>query len=119
MHQVTVKRDVLLDRIRDNRDKHRAIFEDALKGYRKAAIEELEKSLDDAKNGKKVRRILALVEPEDHTDDYNLVIDMLENSVDDTITLDARSYAQYMQDAWAWKRQFIESNAAYTAMAME
>lgn len=116
MHSVKVKREVLLERIRGNRDAHRAIFEDALIGYRRLAVQELEHSLEEARSGRKIRRSLTLVEPEDHTGEYDRVIDMLENSVDDEITLDAGSYAQYMRDEWAWKRQFLASNSGYTAM---
>lgn len=116
MREVTVNKDVLLERIRVNRDKHREIFEDALKGYRAQAIVELDRALDDAKNGRKIWRAIGLVKPVDHTTDYDRVIDMLENSVDTEITLDAASFGCYMRDEWGWQREFELSNAGYTTL---
>ncbi len=115
MHQVTVDRVQLLARISANRNAHRGVFEEAIEGYRKEAIAELERSLNDAKNGRKVQRWLQLVEPEDHTNEYDTVIDMLEHSVDATITLDARSYARYALDKWEWKEQFAGTVNSYLA----
>jgi hypothetical protein len=43
-----------------------------------------------------------LVQPRDHTSDYDRVIMMLEMSVDDTIVLDANEFDQYVRDVWAW-----------------
>lgn len=115
MNQVTVNRLELLEKISANRDAHRGVFEEAIEGYRKAAIEELERSLHDAKKGKKVCRYLALVEPEDHTSEYETVIDMLKYSVDENVTLDARSYARYALDKWEWKAQFAGTVNSYLA----
>lgn len=117
MREVTVKTSDLLERIKTNRDEHRTIFEEAVIGYRKAAIEELDKALKDAKDGRRIWRRTTLVQPEDHTPEYDRVIDMLEMSVDEDITLDAASFACYMRDEWVWQRQFLTSNSAYSATA--
>ena len=114
METVKVRKVDLIQRIEENRAKHRSIFEDACAGYREAAIRELDRSLADAKAGRKIRQFLELVEPVDHTDDYDAILEMLRFSVDDVIELDARSFNQYMRDQWRWREQFVLSNSNYT-----
>jgi hypothetical protein len=106
---VIVQRGKLLERLGENREKHRAIFESALEGYRSRAIVELDAMLEDAKAGRQIRRMVSLIEPEDHTEDYDRVIDMLEMSVNDEIEISAQEFAQYVRDDWAWKRAFYAS----------
>jgi hypothetical protein len=114
MHTIKVKKTELLDVLRKNREAHRDIFEKACVGYRKVAVEELERSLADARAGRKIRQNLALIEPMDQTKDYDRAIRMLEMSIEDTIELDEQQFAQYVQDDWRWKEQFTASNSRYT-----
>lgn len=113
MHEVTVKRLKLLDAIRKNRKGHRAEFEKAIVGYRKAAISEIEAMLSDAKNNIRIARRLTLIEPEDHTADYDRVIMMLEMSIEPNIRLSSDVFRQYVMDEWAWMNQFKTSTASY------
>jgi hypothetical protein len=115
MNTVKVKRNILLERIKKNHDAHRDLFLKAQKGYRETVIEELDKMLADARTGKPVRTSLGLIEPQDHTNDYNRVIDMLEMSVDDVITLDARSFDNYVRDQWDWKAFADGTNLMYSS----
>jgi hypothetical protein len=110
---IRVKRGELLDVLRKNRAAHRETFERATIGYRKRAIEELDASLRDAKEGKKIRRTISLVEPMDQTKDYDRVIRMLEMSVDEVIVIGAHEFQQYVMDDWSWKEAFTSSNSAY------
>ena len=57
MHSVVVDCQKLLETVKANRDKHRAQFEEAQVGYRKAVIKELDKWLQEARDGKQIRRI--------------------------------------------------------------
>jgi hypothetical protein len=65
-------------------------------------IEELDRMLALAKAGRQVRRSIDLVQPRDHTSDYDRTIMMIEMSVDDTIILDATEFDQYVRNVWAW-----------------
>lgn len=117
MNEVTIKTETLIERLRENRNNHRQIFEEALEGYRREAIAELERSLEDARTGKKIQRSLTLVEPQDHTSDYDAALDMLELSVDENVTIDAHTFRCYVRDEWGWRDQFIQSNARYSETA--
>lgn len=115
MHQVKVKRTQLLEKIKANRDAHRELFLKAQKGYRELMIEELDRMLKEAREGKPIRRAVSLVEPADHTEDYDGVIARLEMSVEDEITIDAQSFDQYVRDKWHWKAFADQTNMAYAA----
>lgn len=122
MHNVKVSRVDLLERVKKNRDQHKEQYEKAMEEYRLAVIVELEEWLEKAKGGKDVSRRTVLDKPEDHTDEYDRVIDMLEMSVDQEITLDANSFNQYVRDEWHWKERFgssIRSTSAYLGARSE
>lgn len=113
MKTVKVKRDELLEQIRKNRTAHRAVFEKALEGYRKAVIKRLTEMLEDAKGGKRVEQVTLLMQPTNQTAEYDQVIKMLEMSVQDEIELTSQDFGCYVMDRWAWKSQFALSSSGY------
>lgn len=115
MREVTVERGALLERLRENRKNHRDLFLKAQEGYRARVIEELDQMLSDARIGKPIRASVALVEPQDHTDEYDRVVRMLEMSVDHNITIDARSFAQFAMDQWDWTSFAETTNRVYSS----
>lgn len=117
MNFVTVDTDKVLERLRENRQNHRAIFEEALEGYRKSVIETLEQQLARAKGGKKINAYIQFQQPEDHTTDYDRIIAMLELGNETEIELNERDFAQYMLDDWGWQEQFLTSNRMYSGIA--
>jgi hypothetical protein len=114
METVKIKRGELLAILKTNRETHRAIFLEALEGYRKMAIEELGVMLSDAKAGRKIRRAVSLIEPMDQTKDYDRAIRMMELEVREEVELTPAEFAQYVMDDWRWKDQFIHSNITYS-----
>jgi len=117
MQNVKVARVAVMARIKENRDKHRAIVLEAMEGYRKTAIEELDRMLSDARKGKRIAQHLDLIQPTDHTKDYDRVIDMMSMSTEAEITLSANDFARYVRDEWEWREQFLHSNAMYSRTA--
>ena len=71
--------------------------------------------LQAAKDGKKINTIIHLIQPKDHTDDYDRVIGMLKMSVDNEIIVDDSDYRKFILDQWDWSRQFSSSSASYSA----
>lgn len=114
MNKVTVHKDELVTTVRANREQHRELFEKALDGWRKHAIDALDEHLDSLRAGRVADLRLYLPPPEDHTSDYDQVIRMLEMSVDKVIDLTHSEFAQYVMDDWGWKEQWTASNAGYT-----
>lgn len=113
MKDIRVSKRKLLSILKRNRLKHRDVFLRAQEKYRVAVIQELDSMLAEARAGKKIRRIVDLIQQQDHTPDYDRVIKMAEMSVDADIELDETDFAQYVQDNWEWKQQFIGSVVGY------
>lgn len=117
MQTVNIKRDVLLDILKKNRDEHRAIFLEAQKKYREEVITHLDRMLQDARDNKRIRTRVELIEPSDHTVEYERAIRMLELSTDDIIELTEHEFTAYVMDEWTWSRQWALSNAGYSTSA--
>ena len=115
MYEVKVKKDKLLDILKTNREKHRAIFEKAIAGYRKEVIRHLDFALESAKSGKKIIIAVKLIQPQDHTTDYDRVIGMLKMSVDIEIIIDGTQYQNFILDEWEWSKQFSSTSASYSS----
>ena len=117
MNEVKIRKENLLQAVKANRTTHRDEFLTAQAGFRDRVIEELDRRLQDAREGKKVNLLISMPEPQDHTDDYDRVIRMLEMSVDDEVKLSATEFDQYVMDNWQWARQAKLINASYSAAA--
>jgi hypothetical protein len=115
MNEVKIKKENLLSAVRANRTTHRDEFIEAQAGFRTRVIEELDRRLQDARDGKKVNLMISMPEPQDHTEDYDRVIRMLEMSVDEEVKLSASEFDQYVMDNWQWARAAKLVNASYTA----
>jgi hypothetical protein len=114
MNAITVNKNELLAILHENRKKHRDIFLEAQAGYRTAVIAELDSMLADARNGKKIRRSLTLIEPMDQTKDYDKAIKMMEMSIEDDIKLEEHDFQCFVLDQWTWKKQFSMANFSYS-----
>lgn len=112
MRKVKMDKGELKVIVQKNRDEHRKLFEEAWEGFRTKAISNLESRIDQIKDGGTIELYIDLIQPEDHTEDYDRVLSMLEYEVDEEVELQANEFAQYVQDDWGWKHTF---NSAYTA----
>ena len=65
------------------------------------------------KAGRSISRSINLAEPVDHTADYDRILAMLEMSVDDTISLSAQEFNQYVLDNWELSRLASYTNQSY------
>lgn len=114
-----IEKTQLLEVLASNRAKHRAIFEEAVEGYRKKAVEMLNANLDAIKANKNHRVGVYLQVPEDHTRDYDRIIKMVNMSTDDEIVLQETDFKSYVMDDWQWTQQFLASNSVYSASATD
>lgn len=117
MRSVKIAKAELLAVIEKNRDAHRKIFLEAQVTYREQAIKELDAMLEEAKNGKRIRREVTLEEPIDQTREYDSAILMLKMSTDDIIELTHMEFQQFVEDRWTWKQAFLHSNRKYSMLA--
>jgi hypothetical protein len=119
MQEVRLKKAKLLEIIGKNREEHHAIFLEAQKKYREVAIKLLDRQLAAAREGKPfmLHEFVALVQPVDHTTDYDRAIQMLELSVDDVITLNRADFVNLVQDQWQWTQQWATTSSRYVDSA--
>lgn len=117
MRDITVEKDVLIEKVLENRTAHRAIFLEAVEGYRVEAVRQLEAHIERITNGDLVEVYVRLPAPSDHTSDYDRVLAMLDMHVGGMVTVDEESFSAYVMDDWHWKRQFLTTNSAYSAGA--
>jgi hypothetical protein len=117
---IVVPKETLLAKLRENRDAHQAIFEEAVEGYKKRAVELLEGHIERIRKGSLERVHVVLPMPENHKDDYDRVIAMLEMDISNTVEIPEDDFTAYVMDDWAWKHGFLTSTASYsdTASAM-
>lgn len=113
MDTITVRKDDLIKTLKENRDAHREQFLRAQSAYRMAMIEELDRALDEAKRGKTIKRAFALPVPEDHTDDYDTAIAMLEWHTKDAVELSQREFMTYVENKWGWLTSFAANTQSY------
>lgn len=116
--KTTVKVSDLLARLIENREKHAKIVEEANAGYLVAASKKAMDAVEAFRAGKvdSLQNYVLRV-PEDYTSAYDSCIEMLRWSQEETITLAADEFRQFVQDQWDWKDGFIAGNAAYSQTA--
>lgn len=115
MEQIVISKQKLLDKLRENRNNHRKIFEEALEGWRKRVIIELQCALRDARKGLKYRTYFNLPQPTDHTNEYDRIIDQIEWCETELIQLDQIQFNQFVRDDWGWKNDFLTNATIYNA----
>lgn len=115
MSTVVVKKDKLMESLTQNRAAHRAIFDEALEGYRDRAVELLNEHIERISKGKIERVMVVLPQPEDHTDDYDRAILTLEWTVFDEVALTINEFDMYVRDNWRWKEEFVGTTSLYNS----
>lgn len=113
MNSVTVKKAELLATLQENRASHRETFEKAQVIYREQMISELDRAITEAREGRAIKRAFALPVPEDHTDDFDTVIQMLRWEVEDEVELQYQEFRQYVLNEWGWARTFAANTQSY------
>lgn len=105
----------LIDKLRTNRDEHIELHAKALAAYQDQLQEALAAELARARARKSVDHafLFKYPIPESHTDDFDRVIEMLENDVRDEIDLTESEFRMYFQNEWSWTKQFALSNSTY------
>lgn len=115
MDTVTVDKARLVETLIQNRDEHRAIFEKAQEVYREQMIAELDRALTEARRGGKIVRAFALPVPEEHTEDFNTAIKMLEWHEGEQVEISTHEFLNYVENNWGWQRSFVANTGSYLA----
>lgn len=117
-NQMTFKTSDLITKLKDNREKHIAEYNDAYAGYVSIVGDKLAKALKDYKAGKLNLESgfdIRVAAPATYEEEYNTVISMLEMCTDETIVLDRSSFCNYVLDQWSWQKSFKATTALYAS----
>lgn len=119
MKDITAKTQDVLEKLRENREKHVNEHKRALEGWRKTVANEVVELASYASSDKdlspsKLNVPSAHDKPESHVEDYDNAIAMLEWHEEETITLSSSDVRNYIQDQWTWQRDFKMSSAKYS-----
>lgn len=112
----------LVRRITANRDEHRKIYEEAMSGWKRSVIDALDAAYKDALEGKAFRVWFELTRPEDHSDEYDTVIQLLDASLDEEFELTNQEFRNFVLDKWGWQHAFLATAQSYgsqTAMSKD
>jgi hypothetical protein len=118
MEKVTVKVETVVTALKENYERHKKEYAEAYDGYKRQAKTLLEERLEEvaASSSETDQESLRfdLQPPEDHRDDYERAIGMLEMTTDEETRITSTQYAAFIQDKWSWQREWAHSNKSYT-----
>jgi hypothetical protein len=115
MQEITVSKHDLVAKLQANRDEHRSMFIKAQERYRDAMIVELDRALHEARQGHPIKRAFALPVPEDHTEEFDTAIEMLQWEQADEVLLSDRDFRRFVQNRWEWAASFAANTQSYLA----
>lgn len=106
----------VLEKLKENRTKHEQDYKEACEGYLVKAEELLKKKLKIIKNGKVEDVNVRLTIPQNHLEEYNTVIVMLEMHCNETIDLTSNEVRQFVQNKWSWSDSFAVTTSMYSGL---
>ena len=100
--------------VQKNHTEHRQKFEEAVAGYKVKAIEILEDHIRRIMANAPEQVVVTLPWPEDHSADYERVIEQLKWSKDTHQLLSEQEFSTYVLDQWGWQKGFSQTYAMYS-----
>lgn len=107
MNNVKVKKEELLKVLKANKEVHDTEVAAAQLVFRKELEQELRSKLLKVEMGGKLPELYIQAHPpEEHTEDFENAIAMVEASVDDILELDFSQFKQWFQNKWGWAASY-------------
>lgn len=132
----------LLEAVKENYEKHKKEYKEALDAYKVVAVEEVKEMRTEY--NKICKEFIAKVEnikedeeipvlsfhlkdvfrpsekpPVDHSEDYETAIKMLEFETSETIEIELEDFQRFVMDLWKWKADFSASRSTIMAKFSE
>lgn len=118
MDTVKVNKAQLIAKITEERDKHKALYDEAVEVYKERFVAEAQRYAEEAvkraARGKAFTMFNWLPVPEEHTEDFDRALQMLEWELGDEVVLDESDFRTLVQNQWGWMRNFTASTMSYT-----
>lgn len=112
---IQINRDRLIAALKTNLEVHITQYQEAVFDYRMKLQADLEKALADLKAGAvPVDDITVTFDsPTSHEAEFRDAIAILEYEERETIEIDGETFKAWVQNQWAWSRNFEIMNASY------
>jgi hypothetical protein len=114
-----VNRTDLLEKLKENRDKHKKEYLSARKKWRKKATKALKKAYEKAEESKGEQideyPLSGLPKPTHYLKSYDVMIARLTAEVEPTVELSDRDFQAYWMDEWTWTQQFVAATSLYNS----
>jgi hypothetical protein len=114
---IMVKKDKLLEALRENRAAHEREYLEALGGYKSAMIDKLQENLTRltiTPQDEEFELDVRINRPAHNLDDYDRYIKMFEWEIKEEIGLTETEFRNLIQDEWSWTASFKNIHAMYT-----
>ncbi len=128
--RVRMQKANLLQKLGENRDRHREEFKDSLEGYWDALATEIGalhdkistsmmKHIEKAQAKDEDTRIswggfsVDIKKPNDHTDDFERAIAKLECDLADKVDLNSQEFDRYVLNKWEWTQEHMTSITSF------
>jgi len=112
--EVSISKDKLLKTLKENRENHKAMYEEARAGYVEKAKEKIAERMKQLEDGEAVRLHFDVHPPEDKTKHYDKAIMMVEWNEQETIQLTGREFQTLIMDEWEWLDGWLLQNVNYS-----
>lgn len=110
---VNVNRVALIDALRKGLELHRAQFIEADKDYKAAVLAFQAEAQARTGRGDFSDFRMNLHAPENKSQDYVDVIEMMEVSVDEVVQIDKDAFKAFYKNEWPWSAGFLAASAGY------
>lgn len=105
----------LLDKIKQNKEKHSELVKESKAGYLVEAEKHLKDRLKRIKDGECVSLNTNLAVPKDYTSEYDSCIQMFEMHQEEMVELSIQDFNKLVNDRWDWANDFFNTNARYSS----
>ncbi len=112
MRSIEVAKEMLLTKLKENREKHIAEYNEAREAFHVQAAQALRDLADKVAKGDTCLHV-QLPLPTSHEDDYDTAIGMLEWETRDKVTVTTEEFESYVMDKWDWQKAFASTVSNY------
>jgi hypothetical protein len=117
MDTVTIEKDKLLKKIKQNRDEHKLIYDEAMTGWKEEVLETLKNAVQLAENYDEYNTFFDIQKPEHHLAEYDRIIEMIEWNINEIIDLDPEEFNRFVRDKWNWTNDFLSTSSSYSTVS--
>lgn len=114
MKQVTIEKEKLLEKLKENREIHEKEYTELHNAYLDSVISGLKELLEEAeKRPTSPTTGLHLHVPRSYLKEYDMVIGMLEFSEEEAFQITQDEYKKFILNEWEWTGMFDSMKATY------